>query len=253
MSTSQSDFKDYFSRQSAVYRQARPGYPDELFSWLYSLVPSAEAVWDCATGNGQAAVSLAKYFPRVIATDASEEQISNAVPHERISYRVALAEESGLPDSSVDLITIATALHWFDFDAFYREVNRVLKPGGVLAAWTYKDTSVDPGVNAVVERLSDEVLKGYWPKEIRYVANRYNDLPFPFPTIDPPAFRCSMHWTLDQLVAYFMSWSSTQNYIAANNSNPLDIVLPDLKKAWGNPDDIREVTWELVLKAGRKA
>ncbi len=245
-------FKDLFSRQSAVYRQARPGYPDSLFRWLASLVPKDATLWDCATGNGQAAVSLAQYFPHIIATDASEEQIRNAVAHNRISYRVAPAEHSGLPDSSVDLITVATAAHWFNHDAFYQEVHRVLKPGGVLALWTYHSTTIAPDIDAVVARYETGILDGYWAKEIRHVANRYTTLPFPFPLIDTPVLQSQVLWTLEQLAGFFMSWSATQHYIALNRSNPLDLIMPALQSVWGDPSQKRDVAWNLAIKAGRK-
>lgn len=254
MSTSEQSFKDYFSRQSDVYRTSRPGYPDELFSWLASLVPSADTVWDCATGNGQAALSLARFFPNVVATDASEQQIHNAIAHERINYRVAPAENSGLPDNSVDLITVATAAHWFDMEAFGREATRVLKPGGVLALWTYQNPHITPDLNAIVDHYSGEILRDYWPKEVQYVMRRYATLPFPFPPFEPPStgFKGRARWTLERLATFLLSWSATQNYIAAHNSNPLDNVIPALQEAWGDPDTERDITWDLTVKVGRK-
>ena len=108
-----------YSRVAESYSMARPGYPDELFKWLASLVERRDVAWDTATGSGQAAVSLARHFRRVIATDISEEQIRHARAHPRIEYRAASAEASGLPDNSVDLVVSAAALHWFDLERFY--------------------------------------------------------------------------------------------------------------------------------------
>lgn len=250
---SERGFKDYFSRQAVVYRQARPGYPEALYNWLASLVSPDAVVWDCATGNGQAALSLARYFPRVIATDASEQQIHNAVEHERIDYRVATAEQSGLPDASVDLLTAATAAHWFHHEAFYKEAERVLKPGGIIALWTYHSTRIAPDIDSVVSHYEHSVLKGYWAKEIGHVVSRYATLPFPFPTIDTPTFQSSAEWTAEQLVGFFMSWSATQHFIATQGYNPLDTVIPDLLRAWGTPEQPRTVVWDLALKVGQKS
>ena len=128
------EFKDHFSKQSRLYSESRPRYPKELFEYLKTLAPSLELVWDCATGNGQAAVSLAEHFEKVIATDASPQQIDNVIEKENVEYLVAPAEEIYLEDETVDMVTVATALHWFDHSRFFPEVKRVLKPGGVLAA-----------------------------------------------------------------------------------------------------------------------
>src|SRR5437660_11374619 len=145
-------FKDHFSKQAADYAIFRPGYPQELFNYLGNIAASRQLAWDCATGNGQAAVGLAGVFYRVIATDASEKQISNAQPHERVEYRVAPAENSGIKSGTIDLVMIAQALHWFDLDRFYTEARRVLKPDGVLAASDYNLLHINPAIDEVVNR-----------------------------------------------------------------------------------------------------
>jgi ubiquinone/menaquinone biosynthesis C-methylase UbiE len=143
-------FKDHFSKQAVGYAKFRPRYPKVLFSYLRRIAPSRELAWDCGTGNGQAAVGLASVFDRVIATDASEKQISNAQPDERVEYRVAPAENSGIKSETLDLIMIAQALHWFDLDRFYAEARRVLKPNGVLAASAYKFFRITPEIDQLV-------------------------------------------------------------------------------------------------------
>src|SRR5216110_2684818 len=125
-------FKDHFSGQAVEYAKFRPHYPGELFEYLTSISPRHELAWDCATGNGQAAVGLARHFDSVIATDASAQQIASAELNDRISYRVAPAEASGIDSASVDLTLAAQALHWFDIDRFFREAKRVSRKNGVL-------------------------------------------------------------------------------------------------------------------------
>src|ERR1051325_10295174 len=119
-------FKDNFSKQSDIYAIYRPHYPTGLYSYLASLTKSHKLAWDCGTGNGQAAIGLTDFYDRIIATDASEQQIKNAVVHQKISYHVSTAENNVIETNSIDLLTVANALHWFDFDVFYREVKRVL-------------------------------------------------------------------------------------------------------------------------------
>jgi len=100
-------FQDHFSGVAHLYADFRPSYPEALFDTLAALVPRRALAWDCAAGNGQATVELARHFERVVATDASHEQIASARRLPNVEYRVALAEASGLADASVELITVA--------------------------------------------------------------------------------------------------------------------------------------------------
>jgi SAM-dependent methyltransferase len=207
-------FKAHFSKQAAGYTRFRPTYPQQLFDYLGNIAPSRQLAWDCGTGNGQAAVGLGSVFDSVIATDASEKQITNAALHERLDYRVAPAEDSGIDSGTVDLIMVAQALHWFDLSRFYAEAQRVLKPDGVLAASAYNLLQIEPVIDKVVNRYYYEVIGSFWPPE-RKLVERFADLPFTFHKIDPPKFEMRALWNLDHLVGYLRTWSSTQRFIAA--------------------------------------
>lgn len=241
-------FKDHFSKQAAEYAKFRPRYPKELFRWLASIAPSKDLAWDCATGNGQAAVELAEVFDRVIATDASEKQVANAEQHPGVEYRVAAAEASGLEAGTVDLITVAQALHWFDLEKFYSEVRRVLKPRGVLAAWAYKLATVSPAIDAVVNRYYSDIVGPYWPPE-RVLVEKFEELPFPFPAAAAPPFEMVAEWSAENVLGYLRTWSATQRFMAAEKRDPLEVVEGELRKAWG--DQPRRVVWPLTMKAGR--
>lgn len=245
------DFKDHFSAQAADYARFRPRYPDVLFQYLASIAPERELAWDCATGNGQAAVALAGVFEHVIATDASGEQIANARPHLRVEYRIAPAENSGLDANKADLVTVAQALHWFDLTRFYSEANRVLKTGGVIAAWTYNLLHIAPPIDAVINHYYDTVVGAFWPPERRLV-ERFSELPFPFIEIAAPPFEMALEWTLEHLLGYLRTWSATQRFIEANGNDPLEGVGADLRSAWGDSGQLRRVVWPLTLRTGRR-
>jgi SAM-dependent methyltransferase len=243
-------FKDHFSKQAADYAKFRPRYPQELFDYLGKIAPSRQLAWDCGTGNGQAAMGLASVFNRVIATDASEKQIANAARHERVEYRVAPAENSGIKSETLDLIMVAQALHWFDLDRFYAEARRVLKPDGILAASAYKFFHITPKIDQVVNhRYYDKVVGPFWPPE-RELVEKFDGLHFLFPEIKTPSFEMTARWNLEHLVGYLRSWSATQRFIAANQRDPLDEIADDLRAAWGDTKRKRHVVWPLTLRIG---
>jgi len=193
-------FKDHFSDAPARYAEFRPTYPEELFSWLASLCKEHECAWDCATGSGQAASGLAPYFQRVIATDASSEQIAHANGPANVSFRVAPAEASGLENGSIDLIAVAQAAHWFNLPAFYAEARQVLKPSGVIALWGYGRLSLPGGMDEIFQRFYSQTIGPYWPPERALIDDGYRALDFPFAEITPPAFFIEVDWDLPRMV-----------------------------------------------------
>jgi SAM-dependent methyltransferase len=244
-------FHDHFSGHAGVYRDFRPVYPAALYEAIAERSPATTAVWDCACGNGQASLGLAEKFDQVYATDASAQQIEQATPHPRISYSVAPAEASGLPDHSVDTVLVAQALHWFDFERFYAEVERVVRPGGLFVAVGYENAAVTPEVDAIVLHLTRDILGPYWPKESRFLHGRYSDIPRRFEPVEMPDLFMTTDWTLDQLVGYLSTWSSLQRYKAAEGKDPLPAIRADLAKVWGDPEASKRVAWHLVILAGR--
>jgi len=191
-------FKDHFSQVSEHYAEHRPRYPSALFDWLAAQCAEHELAWDCATGNGQAATELGRVFQRVIATDASAAQIAQAVAHPRVFYQVTSAATSDIDTGSVDLISVAQALHWFDLPRFYAEARRVLKPEGRIAIWSYGLHSLSHrALDACIDRFYRDRLGAYWPAERRHVETGYRDLAFPFTAIHAPTFVMQMRWTLD--------------------------------------------------------
>jgi SAM-dependent methyltransferase len=246
------EFKDHFSSQSSHYQRYRPRYPDALFTWLAQQAPQHTLAWDCATGNGQAAQALADHFDKVIATDASANQIAQCPPHSGVEYRVAHAEQSGLADASVDLITVAQALHWFDQAAFFNEAWRVLKRYGVLAVWSYNLLSINPQIDAIVNHYYHDVVGPFWPPERRVVEQGYAPLPTPFREIDVPTFAMSTQWNLDDLLGYLGTWSASVYYAKAHQQDPLEQVCDALTQVWGAPEQRYPAQWPLQFRVGIK-
>jgi SAM-dependent methyltransferase len=239
---------DHFSGHAADYAKFRPNYPEALFDWIAAHAPARQLAWDCGCGSGQASLPLADRFERVVATDLSPQQIAAAKPHPRIEYRATSAQASGLDDTSGDVVTIAQALHWFDFDRFYTEVKRVMKPGGVVIAWTYQLLRADPAVDAILADFYGRVLGPHWPPERKWVDAGYQGMPFPFAEIKTPTFEIRLSWTLPDLLAYLGTWSATQRYRKSEGSDPLPALGGKLGPVWG--DGSRAIVWPIAMRAG---
>ena len=244
-------FKDHFSSGSERYTKYRPSYPRALFAHLASLAPSHGCAWDCATGNGQAAVGLASFFNEVRATDASRQQIAVAVEHPRVRYAVAPAESSGLAPGSTDLISIAQALHWLPLEAFYAEVRRVARSEAVVAAWCYEIAAIETEVDAIVAHLYHDIVGEFWPPERKSIEQRYETIPFPFDPLPVPGLRMEAHWTLPEWLGYLGTWSAVRRYTERHDRDPLALIEDDLSTAWGDPAMRRVVRWPLHVRLGR--
>jgi SAM-dependent methyltransferase len=245
------NFKDNFSKQAAEYAKFRPQYPEALFHYLANLCDQRKVAWDCGTGNGQCAVPLAQFFDSVIATDPSEKQLAKAGRHPRIDYRLGSAESSGLAPESVDLITVAQALHWFPIDRFWDEVQRILRPNGVIAVWCYGFLEIAPAIESVLARFYEDIVGDYWDFERKLVEDGYRSISFPFVELKMPPFAIETQWSLPHLTGYLQSWSATQNFIKANGNDPIQLILPELSHLWGDPDSLRDVRWPLHFRVGR--
>lgn len=240
-----------FSKVAGSYSKSRPAYPVELFEWLASVAPGYELAWDSATGNGQAAVGLAAHFDRVIATDRSEAQIRHARHHTRVEYRVAHAEASGLPAESVDLVVAAAALHWFDLPQFYQEVRRVVRNGGVLAAWTYHVAHVAAPFDAILWPFYRDVVGPYFAPGARWVDDRYEGIELPGRRLETPPFVAAVRWTASEILMFMRTWSGVQAFIEATGKDPVAAIAPEVKRLCGSGDSVHELQWPLYLRAAR--
>jgi len=243
--------EDHFSARAALYARSRPVYPEALYATLASLTPGQALAWDCGTGSGQAAAALARRFDRVLASDASPQQVSHAFAHEHVHYAIARAEAAPLRDRSVDLVTVAAAVHWFDLDPFYAEARRVLRPGGVLAVWTYLEMRVSADFDEVMDRYIRETLETDWPSRMQYPLAHYRNLPFPVVPLEVPRFESELRWTLHDVRAFVQTWSGTQRHASRTGTDPFEASWPRFVELWGAPDTERIVRWPLHLKAGR--
>ena len=244
-------FADHFSAQAEGYARHRPGYPDALFDALLNVTPGRHRAWDCGCGNGQVARGLATHFDEVLASDPSAAQLAARDGASGVSYLQATAAPAPLATASCDLVTVGQALHWFPLDAFFAEARRVLRPGGVLAAWCYSLLRVEPRIDTLLDRFYRERLGPWWPAERALVDAGYRDLAFPFTPLPMPELAIEVEWNLEELGGYLATWSAYQRCRNETGLDPLPGLLGQLAGPWGDPAQKRRVRWPLHLRVGR--
>jgi ubiquinone/menaquinone biosynthesis C-methylase UbiE len=244
-------FKDHFSAVASNYAAFRPEYPRALFAWLAEIVQNRARAWDCATGNGQAAVHLGEFFDEVIATDASAAQVANTRPHPKVRYRVAPAEKSGLPAQSCDLVTVAQSVHWFKLDDFYSEVRRVIRPGGVLALFCYAGIQFkNPAIQQLMDHFYHGIVGPYWPPERNLIEEHYQTIAFPFEELPAGSFAMEAAFDLDRLIGYLRTWSATQRFVRAKGFDPVEELQRSLEQVWPK-GGIPQTNWPIYARVGR--
>ena len=228
------------------------GYSNSvLWPVFHYRLETPQFAWDCGAGSGQLTQLLAPHFDAVVATDISAHQLQHAPYFENVSYQVQSAEHTSFAAQSFDLITVAQAIHWFDFDGFYAEVRRTLRPDGVLAVIGYGLIHPQqPELQGCIERLYFKTLKGYWDAERRYIDEAYQTIPFPFEEITTPELSMSFQWSAAQLLDYLNTWSALKHYRAKNSDDPLYEF-----KAFFELDDhanqVFELKFPIFLRLGR--
>ncbi|XP_063585267.1 putative methyltransferase DDB_G0268948 isoform X2 [Penaeus indicus] len=177
---------------AAVYAKFRPRPPTSLAERIVSFAKETQgetlkAAADVGCGSGQSTEILSPYVEAVTGLDVSEAQVLEARKlnkYPNITYKVSPAETLPFSDKSLSLVTSCQACHWFDMPAFYKEVDRILVPGGVLALYGYlfpKPIHENFGneLYSLIDHLYKEQLKDYvhqGSKEVylgKYEAEKY--------------------------------------------------------------------------------
>lgn len=244
-------FADHFSAVAAGYASARPGYPDALFDWIAANAPGRALAWDAGCGSGQASRGLAARFARVHASDPSAAQVAQARGPANVAFVVEPAERCSLADGSADVACVAQALHWFDREAWFAECGRVLRPGGLLVAWGYRDIVVPPAIAGANARLQS-AIRPYWPPERALVDAGYAGFDWPFAPVAVPRFELQADWPLERLLGYFGSYSATRRHREATGTDPVARLAGAFADGWGDPARTRRVSWPLFVHARRK-
>ena len=201
-----------------------------------------------------------------MATDISEAQLKSAIPHSRVKYLhtpLSLPEEEVVKliggEGSVDLITVAQAVHWFDLSTFYPLVNRLLKkPGGVIAVWTYKGPTVSPAVDSLTQRFYLTTLP-FLNERAQNAVDGYKTLPFPFESVGlgmgseghPVSLDMEKKLSFEGFLRMLRSWSAVATAKDKGVHLLSEEVVKEFETAWSGREVIASVTYKCFMLAGK--
>jgi ubiquinone/menaquinone biosynthesis C-methylase UbiE len=242
--------KDNFSPHAHQYGLYRPSYPNELFTFLNTLVTQKINAWDCGTGNGQVALKLSSIYQSVFATDISLQQLNHATAAYNIQYSVQAAEQTQFSDQMFDLIIAAQAAHWFDFDQFYNEVRRTAKPNAIICLLGYGNIKITPEIDVLVSHFYEHIIGPYWDAERRYIDEAYQTIPFPFTDIQTPTFQQQLYWSFEQLIGYLNTWSGVKHFITQNKENPVATLAASIQTLWPTEEQLK-ITFPIFMRVAR--
>ena len=130
-------------------------------------------------------------------------------------------------------------------------MERVLKPGGILAAWGYQLLYTGTELDSVIEHFHSQVVGPYWPPERALLDNGYTRIHFPYPRVPTQEVFMQATWQFSHLIGYLNTWSAVKQYQKAQGQNPIEIHWETLAKAWDLDGVWKEQ--ERSLKALQKA
>lgn len=242
-----------FNISSRVYSKGRPTYPAELYLWLSHQTNEQNCVWDCGCGTGQVSVDLTAYFKQVEASDINESQVAEATPHRKIHYQVSPSETTPYPDDHFDAICVGQALHCFDLDTFWHEVQRTLKPNGLFVCWGYSGIKVFDEFDQIIANKILSQLMPHWPQQNRIIWNRYSKVDFPLKMIDVPNFELSLRWNVYRIFDYIKTWTAWRALPEQQAQDLLDETWEAVLEVWPDPNEKRLINIPFFVKAGRLA
>lgn len=242
-------FVDQFSMGATEYAAHRPRYPEALFDAVAKLAARRDVALDVATGSGQAAAGLVGRFAHVVAVDGGVGQLAAAGRGAGFALAAAVAERLPVRAASCDAITVAQALHWFDREAFFAEVDRLLRPGGVLAVWLYMLAEVEPAIDAALRRFYEDVVGPYWLAGRRLVDEGYRGVELPFRQVVDQSYVWEAKLSLAGYLSYVGTWSAVARSRQRTGRDPILGLAAELGHVWGPPDTVRAVRWPIRLRA----
>ncbi|KAH9507378.1 hypothetical protein Btru_057954 [Bulinus truncatus] len=226
-----------------TYAAYRPHYPVEVFDKIASyhdelLTNVRGLAVDVCCGTGNSTLPLVKLFNEVVAVDVSEDQIATLPRHiPNLTSHVCLAEDMRMIKSgTVDLVTIATGLHWVNIRKFLKEAQRVLKPGGTFAAYTWVVDKLDNEEANRFYREAFGIFKDYYTSKPIIAVEKYQSVDFPFKDLRRYDIEMREEMTIDQFTGCLQSIHATKLYYEANPGTDVLSEIGDRMRIILNPN-----------------
>lgn len=216
-------------KEAVLYKKYRPCTPpiivEKIMKYVIEKQPGQlEMMVDVGCGSGQNTLLFAEYFDRILGTDISPSMISVVTNDPTIppntSFSVSPAEKIPVPDGSVNVVTAAQCFHWFDHLAFHQEMNRVLKPNGVVALIGHElDYIAVPEDEKKSKELLDAIseyfdkLSPYFQKALLPLLDGYASLSFPYEdAVRQVSIQCDSPITLADYFGILDTYSQYQKW-----------------------------------------
>lgn len=235
--------------QADKYALARPRYPSELLEQVRTLTDPCRLSVDVGCGSGQLTIPLADWSEAVIGVDRSPEQIRAATKHHRVTYHAGDAYELPVENETVDLLTIAQAMHWLDMPRFFAEVKRILRPQGTFAVLGYAVPRLQhPEMEKSFKHYYYDILGSdkepgepgcYWDVSRPLLDRGFAKTSFPFHHVARCWHEDHRSMALGSFADYLKSFSAYQTY-TRKNEDPLPTLLNELRAA-GNIQDSESI------------
>ncbi len=240
-----------FSEGAENYAKHRPTYPDECAKALAALCPNNNLAIEVGCGTGQFSHCLAEQFEKVIATDLSGEQIRQAIPNHKITFKCEPAEKISVDDNSASLIIAAQAAHWFDLPVFYKEAKRVAVNDAIIALLSYGILNIEGEANERFQKFYWDEIHSFWAPDRKHVETGYKDFDLPFSELALPPINIICHWDFNQLIGYIKTWSAMKTLKAEGADHIFDKFYNDMKDIWDEPEQRKTITWPISSRVGR--
>jgi SAM-dependent methyltransferase len=228
---------DRFSNRAQDYAKYRPSYPPEAIDLILQDLggPSGLTVADIGAGTGISARLMADRGATVWAIEPNAAMREVATAHPRVTYRDGTAEQTGLPDQSVDLVLCCQSFHWFNKPVALAEFHRILKPNGRVALMWNDRNPDDPFTQEYSEILSQAADREIFERGDRKSGHVLAESPW-FAHFRSHTLFHSYALTLEGLMGLVLSSSYMPK--SGERYDQLMIELPDLYQRWAQAGQV---------------
>ena len=167
--------EEKFTGKADYYDKYRPSYPDSLIDWLYEK-SKTDTVADIGAGTGKFTACLLRKPWKITAVEPNPDMREKLAKLKGINIVSASAENTGIEQCSIGLITVAQAFHWFDEELFKKECERILEPGGKLAVIFNERERKEGTIDSERDKICQMYCGAYHSRHVGMRTNEEGDM-----------------------------------------------------------------------------